>query len=68
MPWTDGHITAFLSNDVPAIKRALLRSVELQEKILTEMTLARSALQKLVKYHEDRNSVGENSNGGDDPA
>ena len=68
MSWNDGHIVSFLSKDVPAGMKALVRSVELLEKILTEMTLARSALQKLVKYHEDRSSAGENINGGDDPA
>lgn len=67
MGWTDGHITAFLSKDVPEIKKALVRSVELQEKILTELTLARSALQKLVKFDEDRNPAEENSKGEDDP-
>lgn len=67
-PWTDGHIVSFLSKDVPEIKKSLDRNIELQEKILIELTLARSALQKLVKFDEDRNSAESHHEGKDDPA
>ena len=66
-PWTDGHIVAFLSKDVPRFLKALARTVELQEQILTELTLSRSALQKLVKFNEDRSSARAHHEGKDDP-